>query len=186
MSGRRRWLTVPPTIAAAAALAAGSGVPARWYAVDATELRLSWSARPERLEVCRERSDAELAERPEHMRQRMECEGRSATYALAVMVDEDLVEESVVQGSGLRQDRPVHLLRRYPVREGEHRVRVRFVRREERTEEEARERREREERILEALPPRAELDTVVSFRRGAAVLVSYRDGAIVVQVAPPR
>lgn len=186
MSGRRRWLGVPVTIAAAAALAAMSGVPVRWYPPEAAELRLSWSARPERLEVCRERSDEELAERPAHMRQRMECEGRSATYALTVIVDEDTLERSVVQGSGLRQDRPVHLLRRHPVREGEHRVRVRFVRREERTEEEARERREHEERILEALPPRAELDTVVSFQRGAAVLVTYRDGAIVLQSAPPR
>jgi hypothetical protein len=68
-----------------------------------------------------------------------------------------------------------------------HRVRVRLVRREERTEEEAaRAARARSARILEALPPRAELDTVVSFQRGAAVLVTYRDGAIVVQAAPPR
>lgn len=186
MSGGRRWLAVPVTIAAAAALAAVSGARVRWYPEEAAELRLSWSARPERLEVCRERSDEELAERPAHMRQRMECEGRSATYALTVLVDEDTLEQSVVQGSGLRQDRPVHLLRRHPVGEGGHRVRVRLVRREERTEQEARERREHEERNHEALPPRAELDTVLEFGRGAAVMVTYRDGAIVVQPAPPR
>ncbi len=186
MSSGRRWLTLPVTIAVASGLAAMSGVPVRWFPAEAAELRLSWSARPERLEVCRERSDAELAERPAHMRQRMECEGRSATYALTVMVDEDTLEESVVQGSGMRQDRAVHLLRRHPVGSGAHRVRVRFVRREERTEEEARERREHEERILESLPPRAELDTVVTFHRGAAVLVTYRDGAIAVQAASPR
>ncbi|MBK7907317.1 MAG: hypothetical protein IPJ78_12220 [Gemmatimonadetes bacterium] len=186
MSGRRRWLSVPVTLAAAAALAALSGVPVRWYPDAAAELRLSWSARPERLEVCRERTDAELAERPAHMRQRMECEGRSATYALTVLVDDDTLEGSVIQGSGMRQDRPVHLLRRHPVGEGTHRVRVRLVRREERTEEERRERREHGARVLESLPPRAELDTVVSFQRAAAVLVTYRDGAIVVQAASPR
>jgi hypothetical protein len=120
------------------------------------------------------------------MRQRVECEGRSASYALTVMVDDDTVEGSIVEGSGLRHDRPVHLLRRYPVTEGAHRVRVRFVRREERTAEEARERRERKEPVREALPPRAELDTVVTFERGAAVLVTYRDGAIVVQATSPR
>lgn len=186
MSGGRRRLAVPVSVAFAAALAAMSGVPVRWYPPAATELRLSWSARPERLEVCRERSDAELAERPAHMRQRMECEGRSVTYALWVLVDEDTLEESVVRGSGLRQDRPVHLLRRHPVREGKHRVRVRLVRREERTDAEARDRREQVERAQEALPPRAELDTVLEFGRGAAVMVTYRDGAIVVQPAPPR
>jgi hypothetical protein len=41
-------------------------------------LRLSWSGRPERIERCRELTDAELAERPAHMRRRLECEGRSA------------------------------------------------------------------------------------------------------------
>ena len=80
----------------------------------------------------------------------------------------------------------MHLLRRHPVGEGTHRVRVRLVRREERTEEERRERREHGARVLESLPPRAELDTVVSFQRAAAVLVTYRDGAIVVQAASPR
>ncbi len=186
MSGGRRWVAVPVTIAAAASLAATSGARIRWYPEEAVELRLSWSARPERLEVCRERSDEELAERPAHMRQRIECEGRSMTYTLTVLVDEDTLERSVVQGSGLRQDRPLHLLRRHPVGEGEHRLRVLLERRDERTEEEARERREHGERVIEALPPRAELDTVVSFQRGAAVLVTYRDGALVVQAAPPR
>ena len=38
MSGRRRWLSVPVTLAAAAALAALSGVPVRWYPDAAAEL----------------------------------------------------------------------------------------------------------------------------------------------------
>ena len=63
-------------------------------------LRLSWSARPERIEVCRALSDKELEEREEHMRQRVECDGRFATYALEVISNGRKVVEAVVRGAG--------------------------------------------------------------------------------------
>ena len=93
-------------------------------------VRLSWSARPERIEVCRRLSAAELAQVAEHMRQRVECEGRFATYALRVESDGRVLGETTVHGAGLRHDRPLYLLREYDVAPGRHHVRVSFTRRE--------------------------------------------------------
>jgi hypothetical protein len=107
-----------------------SAAPIRFHDDAAAHLRLSWSARPERIEVCRTLSAEELAERAEHMRQRVECDGRFATYALRVESDGKVIGESVVHGGGLRNDRPMHLLREYNVAPGVHRVRVTFTRRE--------------------------------------------------------
>lgn len=202
MNAGRLALALPVVAALAWLLAWSSAVPVRWHADNATELRLSWSARPERLEVCRELSDAELAERPSHMQRRIECEGGSATYALSVRVDDLVVDDEVIHGAGLRRDRPIFMLRRYSVVEGEHRVRVAFMRREARDslaarrtsvdslsereartddDREARERRERRGRDHAAIPPALALDTVVTFARGGVVLVTYADGAFVVR-----
>jgi hypothetical protein len=47
-------------------------------------LRLAWSARPERVEQCRQQSEEELARLPRHMRQPVVCEGVAAQYRLTV------------------------------------------------------------------------------------------------------
>jgi len=111
-------------------LAYASAMPVAYHTAETARLRLSWSARPERIEVCRQLSDSEQAEREEHMRQRVECEGNFATYALTVEIDGRAIGKAVLQGAGLRHDRPLYLLRDFPVPAGEHRVRVRVVRRE--------------------------------------------------------
>ena len=126
----RRILAIAGTAAAAAGIAAGSGVAAPFRTDDTARIRLSWSARPERIEHCRTLSDEELALRPEHMRQRVECEGRFATYALEVAVDGRRLAEAVIAGGGIRNDRPIHDLRDLDVAPGEHRVRVSLARRE--------------------------------------------------------
>lgn len=97
---------------------------------NAAALRLSFSARPERIEVCRTLSDEELAGLAEHMRQRVSCEGVLATYTLRIEVDGVMIGESVVRGAGLRHDRPLYLLQDYPVLPGSHRFRVSLTRRE--------------------------------------------------------
>jgi len=112
------------------AMAHASAAPVARPGGASARLRLSWSARPERIEVCRTLSAAELAQREEHMRQRVECDGRFATYALRVYSGERLLHESVVRGAGLRHDRPLYLLRELEIAPGEHRIRISFVRRE--------------------------------------------------------
>jgi hypothetical protein len=158
-------------------------------------LRLSWSGRPQRIERCRELSDAELAERPAHMRLRLECEGRPARYAVRVVVDGRTASLDTVTGGGLRGDRAIHMLREFRVEPGSRTIAVEMHRIEaieedtEEDEDEAAEddeapesgprdraKREREERRRErqeALPARLELTRAVTLAPGSVVLVTY-------------
>lgn len=185
------------TAAVAAGIAAGSGVRLPFHGSDAARLRLSWSARPERIEQCRTLSEEELALRPEHMRQRVECEGGFATYALEIAVDGQRVEEAVIMGGGVRNDRPIHDLRDVDVTPGEHRVRVSLNRREadasgddgddadehddagedddagisaDRAE---RERTERTRRQRAALPAAVVLDTTLMMAAGRVAVITF-------------
>ncbi len=118
------------TVGGLALMAYASAAPLAYHAPDAARLRLSWSARPERIEVCRTLTEEELALLAEHMRQRVVCEGVFATYLLRIEVDGRTIGESVIRGAGLRNDRPLYLLRDYVVPPGEHRFRVSLTRRE--------------------------------------------------------
>ena len=91
-------------------------------------LRLAWSARPERVEECRERSEEELAKLPQHMRQRVVCEGGSAQYRLAVRRDGAVVSEQVLHGGGLRQDRRLYVFHEVRLAAGDATIEVRFDR----------------------------------------------------------
>lgn len=126
----RRFAALVASAIVLVLLARASAMPLPYHDGGAARLRLSWSARPERIEVCRALSAEELARREEHMRQRVECDGRFATYLLRVESDERLVSESVIRGAGLRHDRPLYLLRDLDLPAGEHRIRVTFTRRE--------------------------------------------------------
>lgn len=160
-------------VAVAAALAV-SGLSRGVHRPDLTSdgvLRVTLSARPERIERCRRLSERELAERPAHMRLALECEGGSATYRFRVWRDSVLLDDRILRGSGFRHDRPIHLLREYPVPPGERNLRVVLQRVEEvpvdsaasgmevqdtGMERGSRERVERLRRRMEALPPGVE------------------------------
>jgi hypothetical protein len=178
------------------AIAAGSAAPVGLHPGESGRLRLSWSARPERIETCREVSAKELAELEEHMRQRVECDGRFATYTLEVRSDDRVVATTVVRGAGLRHDRPNYLLREFDVPAGVRRIRVSFIRREPTTRDAAvpaqgarepyeaddadsgistgraeRETVERARRNRAAVPPRLVLDTSLTILpRGVTVV----------------
>lgn len=188
--------TVLAVLASAAALlflARASASPLPYHAASASRLRLSWSAHPERIEVCRTLSAEELAERPEHMRQRVECDGRFATYTLRVEADGRVLAESIVRGGGLRHDRPIHLLRDHDLPAGAHQVRISFTRRE-RTDGDTtdvavvapaaadtgifagraeRERTERARRQRAALPATLLLDTTVVLSPRSVTVVTF-------------
>ncbi|MBI2795816.1 MAG: hypothetical protein HYX65_03820 [Gemmatimonadetes bacterium] len=197
MSGHRAATRLAVSGAATAAalvlLARASAAPVPWHAGDVARLRLSWSARPERIEVCRTRSAEEIAKMPEHMRQRTECEGRFASYALRVTVDGQVAGEAEVRGAGLRHDRPIYLLREFPMPAGAHRVRVSFTRRETTDDDAAafapvaaaeadtglyagradREAAEHARRARAAVPPRLGLDTTLTFAPRGVALVTF-------------
>lgn len=136
------------------------------------------------------------------MRQRVECDGRFATYTLRVEADERLLAESVVRGAGLRHDRPIYLLRELPVPSGPHRVRVSFARRERPNERSAadtagvrseadtgifagraeREEVERSRRRRAAIPSLLVLDTTLVFPPEGVVLVTLNAERRVLEV----
>ncbi len=182
-----------------AVIAAGSATPLPLHTGDAARIRLSWSARPERIETCRTLSEEEIAALPEHMRREVECEGRFATYALEVSVDGRRLEQSVITGGGLRSDRPIHYLRDFEVAGGDHSLHLSLVRREtgsapaasdadhdddddddddeERRELQAgrseRERMERRRREETALPPSLILDTTLVLEPGDVAIITF-------------
>jgi hypothetical protein len=174
-------------------IAQASAVPLAFHDSTGARLRLSWIARPERIEVCRTVSAEELEQREEHMRQRVECDGRFATYLLRVESDGRVIGETVVRGAGLRHDRPLYLLREYDIAPGVHRVRVSFTRRE-KTDDDAAAfakttsvgadtgifagRAEREEvehtrRARAAIPAHVELDSTLAFAPRQVMVVTF-------------
>ncbi len=130
ISPRRALAVVVATAAGLFVMARASAAPLPFHGSDTGRLRLSWTARPERIETCRVLTAEQLQEREAHMRQRVECDGRFATYALRVAADGQVISESVVRGAGLRHDRPLYLLRDIDLPTGAHHVSISLTRRE--------------------------------------------------------
>ena len=195
MNARRvgRWLAGGVlTCVLLLGLVSVSAAPVALHRSEASRLRLSWSARPERIESCRTLSERELEQREEHMRQRVECEGRFATYLLRVDADGRRLHESVVRGGGLRNDRPIFLLREMDLPPGEHHIHIAFARREQTDNDAAafaqvsktdadtglfagraeREAVEHERRARAAIPALLELDTTLVFGADRAIVVT--------------
>lgn len=187
MSAARRvggWVVALAMTAGLAALSRG-----QWRAHPERDgaVRLTWSARPERIETCRRLGDAELEKLPAHMRQQVLCEGVSATYRLRVWRGDVLLDEEILEGGGLRRDRPMHVLRDYDLPAGTHRLRVE-VRRVEAAaadttaaaadtglslDRDVREAEERQRRRLEAIPGELLLEEAVTIAPRQVVLVTW-------------
>lgn len=179
-----RWLTVVP-------------LGTRTAGDQVAQLRLSLSARPERVERCRELSDDELAKLPAHMRLRTKCEGYSARYRLLIAVDGRQVILDTLRGGGLRHDRPLHVFREHDVSSGAKRLFVEVTRIDEGEEETPidasgadrevrdtllggraeRERDERARRMAEAMPRRLVLDTLMTLAARRVVLITFDNSA---------
>jgi hypothetical protein len=91
-------------------------------------LRLAWSALPERVETCRETAPDELARLPPHMRQRVVCEGRAASYRLTARAGGVVVADRVVRAGGLRQDRRLYVFQELRMPAAAVEIEVRFDR----------------------------------------------------------
>lgn len=91
-------------------------------------LRLSWSARPERVETCQTQSAEAQAKLPAHMRQAIICEGASAEYRLELLRNGARIADDTVRGGGLRHDRPLYVFREFPQPVGDADITVRVSR----------------------------------------------------------
>lgn len=158
-------------------LAASSGVNVVWHGSDAAKLRLSWVARPERIEECRELTAAELEARPAHMRQARECMGGSATYSLSVTIDEASAATDVLEGGGIRNDRAIFVLREYPLDPGPRHVQLRFARIEP-----AGAPMDSANISRGSVPRELILDTVVHIPASGVALVSFENGRLLLRL----
>ena len=165
---------LPRAIGIGIALAATIGL--RWtstvelkpYQTDAAVLRLTWSARPERIETCRPLTESELANVPAHMRQTVVCEGDSASYRLEVRRDGVLILDDVVHGGGWNRDRPMHVFREIAQPAGDVAMRIEFTRIENTSPGENAPRRQDAH-----VPAVLVLDDRFTFQPGRVVLVTY-------------
>jgi hypothetical protein len=119
MSGLDRAMGLAIAAATVGAIVWTSSAPMIVHGSDQGMLRVAWSVRPERIEVCREQSAEALAKLPQHMRQPLVCEGTSARYRLTVRRGGDLVVDRVLHGGGLRQDRRLYVFEELPLERGE-------------------------------------------------------------------
>lgn len=176
MAARQRVLAAIFGALAVLGVAAASRAPWRAHPGMEGVLRVSLSARPDRVETCRTLSEAEQAARPAHMRQTEVCEGTAARYRLAVSLGGNRLLDEILTGGGARSDRPIRLLREYPLRPGSRHLVVTFERldddgdEEDDAEESAAESRRRGPEVV---PPRLSLDTTVTLESARVLLVSY-------------
>ena len=91
------------------------------------ELRLAWRFRSERVTQCRAATAQELANLPEHMRQKMICGSRLRPYRLEVAVDGSVAADDTVRPRGARADRPLGIFRQVSLAPGSHRARLVFT-----------------------------------------------------------
>ncbi len=173
MTWIRRAVFVLLLGAAGWGLAASSALPVPWYGAEAAMLRVSWVARPERIEECRVLSEAELAARPAHMRQARECSGSSATYRLRVVVDGVPTADIVLEGGGLRKDRAIFALDEFALQPGRRHLVVQFSR-----VEPADAPMDSTSLSRGAVPRELLLDTTVTIVESAVALVSLVDGRL--------
>lgn len=124
----RRVAGVVVALLVAAAIAAASRVPFTPDASADAMLRLSWTARPERIEDCRTVGAEELAELPAHMRQPVVCEGVTARYRVDVLRNGRLLATDELRGGGLRSDRQLYHHRELRVPSGPATFEIRVTR----------------------------------------------------------
>ena len=151
--------TLPAVMVTTAALLGMGWLSRAPYTPSAAEtgmLRMSWRLRPERVETCRPRTQAELDALPAHMRTPEVCDGGLAAYRLVVRIDDGAPDTMRVLPGGARGDRPLFVLRETPLAPGPHRVLIRF---------------EREHPEREDAPPLA-LDTVLDVVAGRIELIT--------------
>lgn len=153
-------------------LAAASQAPWRAHPALDGVLRLNLSARPERVERCRTLSEEELAGRPAHMRQPVLCDGEAASYRLVVTRDGAPVLSEELTGGGARRDRPIHLLREFPIQAGTAHLSI-TLNRIDAADEGVAPDTAAAGRIAEALPRALRLDTTVTVASRRVVMVTY-------------
>jgi hypothetical protein len=107
-----------------AAIVGLSRVPYQPPGGELATIRLSWRTPAEFREECREPTTEELERLPVHMRRQIICEGYTVPYRLRAELDGAPILDELVRPAGVRQDRPVYLMREIVLEPGEHTIKV--------------------------------------------------------------
>ena len=94
---------------------------------DEAFLRLALRTTDASVEICRDRTPAELEALPAHMRQPRLCERHTLPYRLRVEVDGEAVLDRVLEPGGARSDRPLVFDERVALAPGPARLAVSFA-----------------------------------------------------------
>jgi hypothetical protein len=108
-------------------LGAASRVPFTPKDADQSILRMSWRLRGEKLETCRQRTEAELAKLPVHMRTPRECVSELLSYRLIIRIDGNAADTVRFAPAGAKADRPIFVLHDVMLQPGAHDVEVTFT-----------------------------------------------------------
>ncbi|MCC7008460.1 MAG: hypothetical protein IT184_06555 [Acidobacteria bacterium] len=166
---------------AAAGIAVLSQVPLPQSGGQEAVLRLTWRARPERIEECHEQSPDALKALPPHMRQPVICEGANASYQLEVLRDSTVLLTAPVHPGGLRRDRPLYVFHEIHVPAGPADITVRFTRiggdtagaPDANATSAGRDASRRHEELIEAVPAALTYNARLDFSPGQVRLISY-------------
>jgi len=115
-------------LAAMVGIVHGSQVPVALDPGTRAVVRVAFSARPERIEICRTLPDSERLALPAHMRQETACEGRTAHYHLEVRRDGQVISADLLRGGGLRSDRQLYVFHEVAIPRGPSEIEVLLVR----------------------------------------------------------
>lgn len=126
MTPVRAALAAAVALALTAATSALTRTPVTFSGDDEGVLRLSWRMSGVTAQACRTLSEEELARLPLHMRNPRACIGVIAPYLLSVVADGTVMALDTVRPRGARGDRPLNVLRAFPLTPGDHRVVVSF------------------------------------------------------------
>ncbi len=126
-SGLKSWVLTTVTTAASLFLVAVVSNFPKGTVGEFSYLRLSWRFPIQKIEKCRDLSEAELNARPVHMRVKKECAANVIPYRVHVVVDGLEVLSHKVISPGMRSDRPMLMNSEIPVAPGVHELRVTFT-----------------------------------------------------------
>lgn len=96
--------------------------------VDQGLLRLAWRVSALGEETCRPITAEEIAQIPVHMRTDEICERLPAQWELSVTLDDEVLAQRMLEGTGARKDSPISLLEEWPLPPGTYDLDVRFRR----------------------------------------------------------
>ena len=99
----------------------------RQLADDEAVVKLSFSHSAQLKQVCRERSDAELAKLAPNMRAKLDCPRERAVVSVELDMDDQPLYRIATPPSGLSKDGPATVYRRFTVPAGRHQFRARLA-----------------------------------------------------------